>query len=51
MNVSRSDAASFMTGQFVTPQLVTDQAMAAQYSGYGRTQQSANMQVPGLTVA
>jgi len=51
MNVSGSDAANFMTGQFVTPQFVTDQAMAAQYSSYGRTQQSANMQVPGLTVA
>jgi hypothetical protein len=25
--------------------------MAAQYSSYGRTQQSANMQLPGLTVA
>jgi hypothetical protein len=25
--------------------------MAAQSSSYGRTQQSANMQVPGLTVA
>jgi hypothetical protein len=51
MNVSGADAANFMTGQFVTPQFVTDQAMAAQYSSYGRTQQSANMQVPGLTVA
>jgi hypothetical protein len=51
MNVSGSDAANFMTGQFVTPQFVTDQAMAAQYSSYGRTQQSANMQVPGLTVS
>jgi hypothetical protein len=51
LNVSGSDAANFMTGQFVTPQFVTDQAMAAQYSSYGRTQQSANMQLPGLTVA
>ncbi|HEY1754418.1 MAG TPA: hypothetical protein VGG72_03415 [Bryobacteraceae bacterium] len=51
MNVSGSDAANFMTGQFVTPQFVTDQAMAAQYSSYGRTQQSANMQLPGLTVS
>jgi hypothetical protein len=25
--------------------------MAAQYSSYGRTQQSANMQLPGLMVA
>jgi hypothetical protein len=48
LNISGSDAANFMTGQFVTPQFVTDQAMAAQYSSYGRTQQSANMQLPGL---
>jgi hypothetical protein len=51
LNISGNDAANFMTGQFVTPQFVTDQAMAAQSSSYGRTQQSANMQVPGLTVA
>jgi len=51
LNISGSDAANFMTGQYVTPQFVTDQAMAAQYSSYGRTQQSANMQLPGLTVA
>ena len=51
LNISGNDAANFMTGQFVTPQFVTDQAMAAQYSSYERTQQSANMQLPGLTVA
>ena len=51
LNIGGSDTANFMTGQFVTPQFVTDQAMAAQSSSYGRTQQSANMQVPGLTVA
>jgi len=51
LNISGADAANFMAGQFVTPQFVTDQAMAAQYSSYGRTQQSANMQLPGLTVA
>jgi hypothetical protein len=51
LNISGSDAANFMTGQFVTPQFVTDQAMAAQYSSYGRTQQSANMQLPGLVVS
>ena len=51
LNISGSDAANFMTGQFVTPQFVTDQAMAAQYSSYSRTQQSANTQLPGLTVA
>ena len=51
LHISGADAANFMTGQYVTPQFVTDQAMAAQYSSYGRTQQSANMQLPGLTVA
>ena len=51
LNISGADAANFMTGQYVTPQFVTDQAMAAQASSYGRTQQSANMQLPGLTVA
>ena len=51
LNISSNDAANFMTGQFVTPRFVTDQAMAAQYSSYGCTQQSANMQSPGLTVA
>ncbi len=51
LNISGNDTPNFMTGQFVTPQFVTDQAMAAQYSTCGRTQQSANMQLPGLTVA
>jgi hypothetical protein len=51
MNVSSSDAANVMTGQFVAPPFVTGQAMAPQYSSYGCTQQSANMPVPGLTMA
>ena len=51
LNISGADAANFMTGQFVTPQFVADQSVAAQNSSYGRTQQSANMQLPGLTVA
>jgi len=51
INVDGQAMAPFMTGQYVTPQFVTDQAMVAQYSSYGRTQQSANMQLPGLTVA
>jgi hypothetical protein len=51
LNISGSDVANFMTGNYVTPQFVTDQSMAAQNSSYGRTQQSANMQVPGLTIA
>jgi hypothetical protein len=51
LNLSGADAATFMTGQFVTPQFVADQSIAAQNSSYGRTQQSANMQLPGLTIA
>jgi len=50
LNISGADAATFMTGQFVTPQFVTDQSMAAQNGSYNRVQQTANMQVPGLTV-
>ena len=40
-----------INGQPITPEFVTDQSMAAQDSSYGRTQQAANMQVPGLMVA
>ena len=40
-----------INGQPITPEFVTDQSMAAQGSSYGRTQQAANMQVPGLMVA
>ncbi len=40
-----------INGQPITPEFVTDQAMAAQGSSYYRTQQSANMQVPGLMVS
>jgi hypothetical protein len=40
-----------INGQPITPEFVTDQSMAAQGSSYGRTQQSANLQVPGLMVA
>jgi hypothetical protein len=50
LNVSGAALAPFMTGQYVTPEFVTDQSMAAQGSGYGRTQQAANMNLPGLTV-
>lgn len=39
-----------INGQPITPEFVTDQAMAAQGSSYNRTQQAANMQVPGLMV-
>jgi hypothetical protein len=40
-----------INGQPITPEFVTDQSMAAQGASYGRTQQAANMQVPGLMVA
>jgi hypothetical protein len=50
LHISGADAATFMTGQFVTPEFVADQSMAAQYSSYGRTQQAANMLLPGLSV-
>jgi hypothetical protein len=39
-----------INGQPITPEFVADQSMAAQGSSYGRTQQAANMQVPGLMV-
>ncbi len=40
-----------INGQPITPEFVTDQSMAAQGSSYYRTQQSANLQVPGLMVS
>jgi hypothetical protein len=40
-----------INGQAITPEFVADQSMAAQGARYGRTQQAANMQVPGLMVA
>jgi hypothetical protein len=51
LNIGGADAANFMTGQFVTPGFVSSQMTAAQNSSDGRTQQSANMQVPGLVVS
>jgi hypothetical protein len=49
MNIGGSDAASFLTGQVVTPGYVADASMAAQNASYGRVQASANTQLPGLT--
>jgi hypothetical protein len=40
-----------INGQPITADFVADQYGAAQNASYGRTQQSANMQVPGLMVA
>jgi hypothetical protein len=51
LHVDGQGMADFMTGNYVTPQFVQDQAMAAQNSSYYRTQQSANIQQPGLYVS
>ena len=40
-----------INGTPITADYVADQTMAAQNASYGRTQQSANLQVPGLMVA
>ena len=40
-----------INGQPITSDFVADQSMAAQATGYGRAQQSANLQVPGLMVS
>jgi hypothetical protein len=40
-----------INGTQISPEFVADQSMAAQDSSYGRTQQAANLQVPGLMVA
>jgi hypothetical protein len=40
-----------INGQPITADFVADQSLAAQNASYGRTQQSANLQVPGLMVA
>jgi hypothetical protein len=39
-----------INGTPITADFVADQSMAAQQASYGRTQMSANMQVPGLMV-
>ena len=40
-----------INGTPITADYVADQTMAAQNASYGRTQQSANLQVPGLMVS
>jgi vacuolar-type H+-ATPase subunit H len=40
-----------INGTPITADFVADQSMVAQNASYGRTQQSANLQVPGLMVA
>ena len=40
-----------INGQPITADFVADQSLAAQNASYGRTQQAANLQVPGLMVA
>jgi hypothetical protein len=39
-----------LNGQPITPEFVADSALAAQGSAYGRTQQAANLNIPGLMV-
>ena len=51
LHIDGANTASFMTGQYVTPQFVQDQAMAAQYGSYNRVQSSANLQQPGLVIS
>jgi hypothetical protein len=48
LHVDGQSTAAFMTGNYVTPQFVQDQAMAAQNSSYNRVQGSAILQQPGL---
>jgi hypothetical protein len=50
LNINGADAQAFIQGQMITPQFVTDQSLSSQNSSYGRVQQSANMQIPGLMV-
>jgi len=50
VHVDGQGIAPFMTGQYMTPSFIADQTMAAQQSSYFRTQQSANLQQPGLYV-
>jgi len=40
-----------INGTPITPEFVADQSLAAQGSAYGRTQQAANLTLPGLMVA
>ena len=40
-----------INGTPITADYVADQSMAAQNASYGRTQQSANLQIPGLMVS
>lgn len=51
LHVDGQHMAGFMTGNYVTPEFVQDQAMSAQYGSYNRTQSSANIQQPGLVIS
>lgn len=50
LNIGADSTAGFMTGQYVTPQFVSQQVSAGQNASIDRTQQAANMQLPGLSV-
>jgi len=51
LNISGSDAASFMTGQFVTPSFVAQQSAAAARASNGRVQQAMILSQPGSIVS
>jgi len=52
-NTAAGGGSSFtinLNGQPITPEFVADSALSAQGSAYGRTQQAANLNIPGLMV-
>jgi hypothetical protein len=50
LNISGADAASFMTGQYVTPQFVGQQYSAALTSSQGRVNNSLMLNEPGTII-
>ena len=50
LHVDGQSTAAFMSGNYVTPQFVQDQSLAAQNSSYYRTQTAANLDQPGLLI-
>jgi hypothetical protein len=51
LNVGGTDAAKFMTGQVVTPDVISQQYASAMYSSSGRVGQSLMMSEPGAIVS
>jgi hypothetical protein len=50
LNVDGVGLAPFMTNNYMNAQFISDQSLAGQNASINRTQQAANMQVPGLSV-